>query len=478
MTLGDNKIRQNHPQILPEFQDVLPALSEAEFQNLERDILQRGILQPLIVWNNVCIDGMHRLQIAQKHNLPYFVKQIHFQNKEEAKAWIFEHQIGRRNQSTFAKIATGLRFEDYYQKMAKENQKKSPGRGKKGLTKIVKRMDTAQLLAQKIGVARTYITNVQFILDNAPQEIIQQCQTGKLPIRTAYRMAREENQACQKDHSQYPHHPYPNQNQYENTILCGDVLKILPKIPATLATCCLFSPPYNGGRNFGFGKEQDTKSHPEYIDWLGNIIKECSRILREGGRLIINLDSIGVRLDDLEYKDGTKYTIYPDLINKVRELDNELLFKDEICWYKKQHGGRITAWGTYRSPANPNIRRNHEYILIWQKGKNSLKNICGIPSDLSKEDWNQSIYSVWEINPETAKRKEHSAPFPEELVRRLIKLYSFPQDLILDPFNGTGTTTAICAAQNRRWLGIDLNPDYCKKAKVRTEKSYKEWMKK
>ena len=156
------------------------------------------------------------------------------------------------------------------------------------------------------------------------------------------------------------------------------------------------------------------------------------------------------------------------MIYKVRELKCGLIYKDEICWYKKSHGGRITAWGSYLQCSNPNIRRDHEYIIIWQKGKNRLENITGISSDLTKKDWNKCIYSTWEIQPETGKSKDHKNCYPEELVRRLLLLYSYPQDLIVDPFNGLGTTTTVCAKHNRRWIGIDIHPGYCRKAVGRT----------
>jgi len=88
---------------------------------------------------------------------------------------------------------------------------------------------------------------------------------------------------------------------------------------------------------------------------------------------------------------------------------------------------------------------------------------------LTKKDWNKCIYSTWEIQPETGKTKDHKNCYPEELVRRLLLLYSFPQDLIVDPFNGLGTTTAVCAKFNRRWIGIDIHPGYCSKAEKRTK---------
>jgi len=221
------------------------------------------------------------------------------------------------------------------------------------------------------------------------------------------------------------------------------------------------------GTDYGYGAQKDSLPHGKYIEWLGKIAVEGSRVLRPCGRMIVVFDSVGVRQDD-EYQ-GKKYTVYPDLIAKVRELDCGLLFKDEICWDKIRHGGRATAWGSYLSPASPNIRRRHEYVVIWQKGAGPLENITDLPSDLTKAEWMQSIYSTWEIPIEGRRHGNHPAPFPEELIRRLIRLYSYPGDLSVDPMNGAGTTTAVAASLGRRWLGIDLNPDYCKYALKRTQ---------
>ena len=136
----------SHPIISKDFKEILPPLSDSEFQNLEFDILKRGILHPILIWNGICIDGMHRLQIAKKHRLKYQTKELRFNSKEEAKVWVFEHQIGRRNQSPFTKITAGLQFEDYYKTKAKENQRKSPGRGKKGFPKVGKSIDTTRII--------------------------------------------------------------------------------------------------------------------------------------------------------------------------------------------------------------------------------------------------------------------------------------------------------------------------------------------
>jgi len=389
------------------------------------------------------------------------------------KRWILEFQLARRSISTFDKITLALQLEDGYKEKARENQKLSRGRGKKGRaedTQPFHPVDVLSELGKVAGSSRRSISQVKYIMEHGSAEIKERCSSGKLAISKGYLYSKEIVRGKRKTGTATPTTTYKNTHgNYENAILCGDVLKTLRKVPDGVATMCVFSPPYNNATDYGFGSNKDSLPHGKYIDWMGKVAVECSRVLRTGGRMIVICDSVGVRQDDDDYQDGKKYTIYPDLVAKVRELDCGFIYKDEIIWDKIRHGGRATAWGSYLSPASPNIRRRHEYVVVWQKGEAPLVNVTGHPSDLTKKEWMQSIYSVWEIPVEGKRHGNHPAPFPEELIRRLIRLYSYPGDLICDPMVGVGTTTAVAASLGRRWLGIDLNPDYCKHALKRTQ---------
>jgi DNA modification methylase len=470
-------MENDHPKLTidKEFSRLLPPLDASEYSTLEKICLRDGILDPIFIWRGKIADGHNRYAIARKHHLPFRTRELNLPDRSSVKRWILEYQLARRSISTYDKIVLALQFEESYQEKAKINQSLSRGRSKKGRTTVVQpfsSVDVLEELGKVAGTGRTSVSNVKFILTYADSETQQKCSEGRLPIHTAYLIAKTQKRQDRKERSESPAESYTNpKGQYENTIICGDALKILKQLPDEHVTCFIFSPPYNNGTNYSFGVKQDSRPYTKYMEWMGKIVTECSRVLRDGGRLIINVDSVGVRLDDTDYTEGTKYTIYPDLMNTVREMDCGFIFRDEICWYKRQHGGRISAWGSYLSASSPNIRRNHEYVVVWQKGKGRMECITGQKSDLTKEDWNKSIYSVWEIGPECERYKEHPSPFPEELVKRLIRLYSFPQDLICDPFNGIGTTTACAAALGRRWLGIDLNPKYCKRAVGRIGKS-------
>ncbi|MFC1675872.1 DNA-methyltransferase [Planctomycetota bacterium] len=147
-----------------------------------------------------------------------------------------------------------------------------------------------------------------------------------------------------------------------------------------------------------------------------------------------------------------------------------LKFRESIIWHKKNSNVKNTAFGSFKSPSNIILRASHEHILIWSKEQWNLPNITEQEPDITKDEFLGWTYSVWSVMNNNNNKANHPAIFPEEIAKRLIKLYSYPGDLILDNFNGTGTTTAVANMLGRKYIGIDQNANYCKYAKERTEK--------
>jgi len=248
-----------------------------------------------------------------------------------------------------------------------------------------------------------------------------------------------------------------------NQIHCIDVVEGMKQIPDDSVSLIFTSPPYNV--NIDYGTHEDDAAWNEYLNWLKEIWIQSHRILRTGGRLAINIDSIVNHEDD---NDKEYYRpIYADLVNQMRQIDG-MNFRTEICWYKQNTVGRKTAWGSFKSCSNPITRRNHEYILVWSKDSWQLPKL-DYESDLTKSEFTNWICSTWHISPETQNRGGHPVPFPEELARRVIKMYCYPNDIVLDPFNGSGTTTKVALALGRQYIGVDLDEKYCAYAKRRLE---------
>lgn len=246
-----------------------------------------------------------------------------------------------------------------------------------------------------------------------------------------------------------------------NTIICDDVLLGLPKVPDESVELVWTSPPYNVNL-VGYKNRNDNDPYSVYILWLRDIMIECKRVLKNGGRLAINIDAMTNRQDDSD--EEYIRPIYADLVNIGREIG--LQFRAEFCWYKQNVVGRKTAWGSYQSCSNPICRRNHEYVLVWSKGDWKLEGDSEL-SDMTAKEFQEWTISTWFIQPETRNRNNHPAPFPEELAKRVIKLFTYRGNTVLDPFMGTGTTGAVAKMFGRNYIGIDNSKDDVKYATER-----------
>jgi len=244
-----------------------------------------------------------------------------------------------------------------------------------------------------------------------------------------------------------------------------DVIKGLNMIPDNSIHLTFTSPPYNTlERSGGYDNNNDNMKYDDYLKWLENVFELVYNKTIDGGRLIINIDATTNRQEDND-KEYIR-AIYPHLYQIMKRIG--WLFRTEICWTKSEAVGKKTAWGSYCSPSNLIIRRNHEYILVWSKKKWKLDS--DEKPDITKKEFHEWTLSHWDIRPETKNLAGHPAPFSEELAKRVIKLFSFPDQTVLDPFSGTGTTAVVSKRHNRHYNGIDNSEKYCNYARDRLEK--------
>ena len=147
--------------------------------------------------------------------------------------------------------------------------------------------------------------------------------------------------------------------------------------------------------------------------------------------------------------------------------DLGLIWKGEILWEKHNYNCKYTAWGSWKSPSMPYLKYTWEFVEVFCK-ESHKKPGDRDKIDISGDEFKQWVYARWEIAPESnMKQYGHPAMFPEELVTRLLKLFSYQDDVVLDPFNGAGTTTAVAHRLKRRFVGIEISPEYCRKAEAR-----------
>lgn len=214
------------------------------------------------------------------------------------------------------------------------------------------------------------------------------------------------------------------------------------------------SPPYNVSKVY-----DEDLSLAEYLSLLKNSFQETYRVLVNGGRACINVANLGRK----------PYIPLSDYISKMM-IDIGFNMRGEIIWNKAASASPSTAWGSWLSASNPVLRDIHEYILIFSKGdysragsKNKKEN------SISKENFMDWTKSVWTMNAESAKKIGHPAPFPVELPHRLIELYSFKEDIVLDPFMGSGTTAIAAIKDERHYVGYDISQEYIDLANRRIE---------
>lgn len=244
-------------------------------------------------------------------------------------------------------------------------------------------------------------------------------------------------------------------NDKLNQIICGDSLKILRTMPDNCVDIVLTSPPYNFGINYN--ATDDANAWQGYFDMLFAIFKECIRVLKSGGRIIVNIQPM-----------FSDYIPTHHFISKFF-IDEGLIWKGEILWEKNNYNCKYCTWGSWQSPAAPYLKYSWEFIEVFCK--NDLKKEGDKGNiDISADEFKEFVYAKWSFAPErNMKIYGHDAMFPEKLVERCLKLFSYKNDIVLDPFNGVGTTTKVAKLLGRKFVGIDISSKYCETAKKRLQ---------
>jgi DNA modification methylase len=237
--------------------------------------------------------------------------------------------------------------------------------------------------------------------------------------------------------------------ELENKFIFGSA-ENMKELPNNSVHLMITSPPYNVSKEYD--KDLSLK---EYLQLLENAFKETYRVLVNGGRACINVANLGRK----------PYIPLSDYISKMM-IDVGFNMRGEIIWNKAASASPSTAWGSWQSAANPILRDIHEYILVFSKG--DYKRERGKKENsITKEQFMEWTKSIWTMNAESARRIGHPAPFPEELPYRLIQLYSFKGDIILDPFMGSGTTGLSAIKSERKFVGYDISQEYIDLAEKR-----------
>ncbi len=257
----------------------------------------------------------------------------------------------------------------------------------------------------------------------------------------------------------YADQPQAESEMYvENSPAGVDVIfnrssEAMDELPDCSVHLMVTSPPYNVGKDY-----DEDLSLEEYLSFLRNVWMEVYRVLVPGGRACVNIANLGRK----------PYIPLNGLIAKEM-TDLGFLMRGEIIWDKASSASTSTAWGSWQSATNPTLRDTHEYILVFSKGSFRRDKMDGRVSTISKNEFLEFTKSVWEFPSESARKVGHPAPFPVEMPYRLMQLYTFSNEIVLDPFMGSGQTAIAALKAGRHFIGYEISGEYLELANSRIQ---------
>ncbi|MCZ7527971.1 MAG: DNA methyltransferase [Acidimicrobiia bacterium] len=243
----------------------------------------------------------------------------------------------------------------------------------------------------------------------------------------------------------------------------------MPELEDASVALVVTSPPYFAGKEYeeALGEGHIPASYLDYLEMLRDVFATCVDKLEPGGRIAVNVANLGRK----PYR-----SLSADVIGILQD-DLGLLLRGEILWWKARGAAGSCAWGSFRSPANPVLRDLTERVVVASKGRfdralagpERARNRLPSEATISKDEFMEATTDVWEIPAESATRVGHPAPFPVELPQRLVELYTYRGDVVLDPFMGSGSTAVAALRTGRRFVGYDTDPGYVDAAMRRVE---------
>jgi len=251
-----------------------------------------------------------------------------------------------------------------------------------------------------------------------------------------------------EEKTKYIENPVPS--EFVDKIFCKSS-EGMNELPDNSVHLMVTSPPYNVGKEY-----DEDLTLERYKEFLRGVWKEVRRVLVPGGRACINIANLGRK---------PYIPLHTFIVEDMLKLG--FLMRGEIIWNKASSSSPSTAWGSWLSAANPTLRDIHEYILVFSKGTFTRKRIPQRSNTISREEFLEFTKSVWTFAAEQARAVGHPAPFPVELPYRLIQLYTYEGEIVLDPFMGSGQTAIAAVKTKRHYVGYDINEEYVKLAERR-----------
>jgi DNA modification methylase/ParB-like chromosome segregation protein Spo0J len=405
-------------QILQELESLIPPLSNEEFKQLERNILEEGIREPLITWNGILIDGHNRYRIAQEHDMNYETLEKEFENINRVKEWMIHNQFGRRNLSNYQRSVLALQLEDVFREKAKESKSEKISYYRQ-TGEIVQNSapseKTRQEIAKIANVSHDTIAKVKKIEATATPEVKARLNTGTMSINEAYKeIKKEENEQLKTQKAiEIIEKVYENNTNIYN----GDCIEYIKTIKDKSIDCLITDPPYGVDIQFGAYDNQLSRK----IENDGNI-EDALLLLDE---MLLNVKS--KLKDDAHIYIFCNWKIYPQF-NQI--ISKHFQIKNLIIW-DKLFMGMGDLKGNYSS----------SYEMIVFAGGN--REFLNRPKNI--------------IQCRFSDERFHNTQKPVELIKQLIENSTNVNETIFDPFLGSGSTVVAAKEMKRNFIGCEID---------------------
>ena len=409
-------------QILQELEILIPPLTSEEFKQLERNILEEGIRDPLVTWNGILVDGHNRYRIAQEHDMNYVTVEKEFADMNAVKEWMINNQFGRRNLNNYQRSVLALQLEEVFKEKAKENLKLSDGKGKQKSAEVkVEPIETRKELAKVANVSHDTIAKVKVIEQKAPEEIKAKLSTGEVSINQVYQEIKKEEKKIEQREKVIKERVdvFISKNTKQ-----GDSLQILQELKDECIDIVLTDPPYgiNYVSNRSIYEDTITKRgllNDGKIDAFDLLDKTC--------QILLNKTAKNAHL--YFFCSWSVFSSFEAIISKYFTI------KTPIIWDKgnKGSGDLENDWGNQT-----------EIILFCVKGKKLINKRRG------------NIISVPRLH---TSKMIHPTQKPVELLKEILEVSYLENDFIVDPFMGSGSTIKACQDINAKCLGVELDEE-------------------
>lgn len=473
--------RKTNIEIDPEIRALIPPLTADELGQLEENLKAEGCRDALVTWRGILLDGHNRYEICERCGIEYDVRQIELDDRDDAVVWVIKNQFGRRNLSDYDRGILAKKLKPLIAAKAKANQ---ANHKPQGYQKSDKPVHTAKELADLAGISHDTYHKVEKIDDAGVEDLKQKVRAGEVSINTAATIAdlprteqrkivaksEKEILAAAKQIKQKKAQERVERRRAEMIakaekatpkliadwkIVTGDCIEELKKIKPGSARLIFADPPYNIGIDYGGGKRADQLDDAAYMGWVSDWMRLCRKVLTDDG-------SLWVMIGD-EYV--AEYAV------ALKKLD--FVIRDWLIWYE-----------SFGVNCDNKFNRCHRHILHAVKDDKRFVFNADAPR-LRRASARQTVYGdaranpdgkllddVWTHIPRVVGTSVERIPdfptqLPVELVATIVEAASDAGDLVLDPFNGSGTTGVAAVRLGRRYVGIEKSKKFAHMAELR-----------